>query len=206
MRLRDNFEYTDRAVSHIDKQIISRFSRLKSILSFDEINSIKVIDQVNEVYEYINKTVRKVYLLLANKLYRENVQRKKDLKSLDEEWVDSILAACDPVTMYAFDREIDRKAARCIESILASKANAAEIDRAMRAIAYQCRMYADRITDEAVMQAYEHDNVKKVRWRAENDTKTCKICESRDGKIYPIDKVPADPHPLCRCWRERVNG
>jgi SPP1 gp7 family putative phage head morphogenesis protein len=133
------------------------------------------------------------------------VQRKKDLKSLDEEWVDRILAACDPVTMYAFDREIDRKAARCIESILASKANAVEIDRAMRAIAYQCRMYADRITDEAVMQAYEHDNVKKVRWRAENDTKTCKICESRDGKIYPIDKVPADPHPLCRCWRERVN-
>ena len=204
--MRDNFEYTDRAVSYIDKQIISRFSRLKSILSFDEINSIKVIDQVNEVYEYINKTVRKVYLLLANKLYRENVQRKKDLKSLDEEWVDAILAGYDPVTMYVFDHEIDRKAARCIETIISSKANAAEIDREMRGIAYQCRMYADRITDEAVMQAYEHDNVKKVRWRAENDTKTCKICESRDGKIYPIDKVPADPHPLCRCWRERVNG
>jgi hypothetical protein len=67
-------------------------------------------------------------------------------------------------------------------------------------------MYADRITDEAVMQAYKHDKVRKVRWRAENDTNTCYICESSDGKIYPIDKVPADPHPLCRCWRERVNG
>lgn len=199
------FEYTDKAVSYIDKQIIARFSKLKSVLSFDEINAMTVIENVNTVYKDINKTVRKVYLQLANKLYREYVQRTKDLKSLDEEWVDAILAGYDPVTMYVFDHEIDRKAARCIESILASKANAAEIDRAMRAIAYQCRMYADRITDEAVMQAYEHDNVKKVRWRAENDTKTCKICESRDGKIYPIDKVPADPHPLCRCWRERVN-
>ena len=199
------FEYTDKAVSYIDKQIIARFSKLKSVLSFDEINAMTVIEKTNAVYKDINKTVRKVYLQLANKLYRENVQRKKDLKSLDEEWVDAILAGYDPVTMYVFDHEIDRKAARCIETIIASKADPAEIDREMRGIAYQCRMYADRVTDEAVMQAYEDDNVKKVRWRAENDTKTCKICESRDGKIYPIDKVPADPHPLCRCWRERVN-
>ena len=199
------FEYTDKAVSYMDKYIISRFSRLKSILAFDDINPITIIDEVNGTYESINRTVRKVYLKLANKLYRENVQRKKDLKSLDEEWVDSILAACDPVTMYQFDQEIDRKSARCYEAIIASRASMVEIDRAMRGIAYQCRMYADRITDEAVMQAYEHDKVKKVRWRAENDTKTCKICESRDGKIYSINKVPADPHPLCRCWRERVN-
>lgn len=200
------FEYTDKAVSYIDKQIIARFSKLKSVLSFDEINAITVIENVNTVYKDINKTVRKVYLQLANKLYREYVQRTKDLKSLDEEWVDDILAGYDPVTMYVFNHEIDRKAARCIETIIASKADPAEIDREMRGIAFQCRMYADRITDEAVMQAYKHDKVQKVRWRAENDTKTCKICESRDGKIYPIDKVPADPHPLCRCWRERVNG
>jgi hypothetical protein len=199
------FEYTDKAVSYIDKQIIARFSKLKSVLSFDEINAMTVIENVNTVYKDINKTVRKVYLQLANKLYREYVQRTKDLKSLDEEWVDAILAGYDPVTMYVFDHEIDRKAARCIETIIASKADPAEIDREMRGIAFQCRMYADRITDEAVMQAYKHDKVQKVRWRAENDTKTCKICESRDGKIYPIDKVPADPHPLCRCWRERVN-
>ena len=200
------FEYTDKAVSYIDKQIIARFSKLKSVLSFDEINAMAVIENVNTVYKDINKTVRKVYLQLANKLYREYVQRTKDLKSLDEEWVDDILAGYDPVTMYVFDHEIDRKAARCIETIIASKADPAEIDREMRGIAFQCRMYADRITDEAVMQAYKHDKVQKVRWRAENDTKTCKICESRDGKIYPINKVPADPHPLCRCWRERVNG
>ena len=200
------FEYTDKAVSYIDKQIIARFSKLKSVLSFDEINAMTVIENVNTVYKDINKTVRKVYLQLANKLYREYVQRTKDLKSLDEEWVDAILAGYDPVTMYVFNHEIDRKAARCIETIIASKADPAEIDREMRGIAFQCRMYADRITDEAVMQAYKHDKVQKVRWRAENDTKTCKICESRDGKIYPINKVPADPHPLCRCWRERVNG
>lgn len=199
------FEYTDKAVSYIDKQIIARFSKLKSVLSFDEINAMTVIENVNTVYKDINKTVRKVYLQLANKLYREYVQRTKDLKSLDEEWVDDILAGYDPVTMYVFNHEIDRKAARCIETIIASKADPAEIDREMRGIAFQCRMYADRITDEAVMQAYKHDKVQKVRWRAENDTKTCKICESRDGKIYPINKVPADPHPLCRCWRERVN-
>jgi enoyl reductase-like protein len=200
------FDYTDKAVSYIDKQIIARFSTLKSVLSFDEINAMTVIEKTNAVYKDINKTVRKVYLQLANKLYREYVQRTKDLKSLDEEWVDAILEGYDPVTMYVFDHEIDRKAARCIETIIASKADPAEIDREMRGIAFQCRMYADRITDEAVMQAYKHDKVRKVRWRAENDTKTCKICESRDGKIYPIDKVPADPHPLCRCWRERVNG
>ena len=200
------FEYTDKAVSYIDKQIIARFSKLKSVLSFDEINAMTVIENVNTVYKDINKTVRKVYLQLSNKLYREYVQRTKDLKSLDEEWVDDILAGYDPVTMYVFNHEIDRKAARCIETIIASKADPAEIDREMRGIAFQCRMYADRITDEAVMQAYKHDKVQKVRWRAENDTKTCKICESRDGKIYPINKVPADPHPLCRCWRERVNG
>lgn len=195
-----SFKYTDKAISYIDKQLIAGFSRLKSILSFDELNVMK---EVNSLYQSVTVTVIKVFTKLANQVYKENI-RERDLKSLDEEWVDDILSGYDPVSKYVFMHEIDRKCARLIEALMASDNKSQEVDRALRALSFQCRMYADRVTDEALMQAYEDDNVAKVIWRAEKDNKTCSVCASRDGKIYPIDKVPEDPHPCCRCWRERV--
>ena len=67
-----DYEYTDKVIAYIDKQLIERYSRLKSLVSFDELN---VLQEVNALYREIDIIVRKAFLDLANKVYRENVHR-----------------------------------------------------------------------------------------------------------------------------------
>lgn len=38
-----------------------------------------------------------------------------------------------------------------------------------------------------------------VRVLAANDERTCPICTARNGRIYPVDRVPLPWHPRCRC-------
>ena len=194
------YEYTDKIITYIDKQLIERYSRLKSLGSFDELN---ILNEVNSLYRELYVIIKKLFLVLANRVYADSL-RKKSYRNLDEEWVDALLNGYDPVSKYVFAHEMDRKCARLIESIIASDTKAQEIDTALRAMSFMCRMYADRVTDEAVMQAYNDDGEKYTRWVAEKDEKTCSICKGRDGRIYEIHSVPADPHPNCRCRRERV--
>lgn len=196
-----DFEYTDKVIAYIDKQLIERYSRLKSLVSFDELN---VLQEVNTLYKEVEVLVRKAFLTLANKVYADTL-RKRAYRSLEEEWVDNLLSSYDPVSKYIFNHEVDRKCARLIEAIIASDTKAKEIDAALRSMSFMCRIYADRVTDEAVMQAYIDDGDEWVKWVAEKDEKTCKVCHGRDGNIYKIKSVPKDPHPGCRCKRERVS-
>lgn len=194
------YEYTDKIIAYIDKQLIERYSRLKSLVSFDELN---VLNEVNTLYRELYGIVKKSFLLLANQVYSHTAQRKS-YRDLDEEWIDYLLTGYDPVSKYVFAHEMDRKCARLIEAIISSDTKAQEIDAALRSMSFMCRIYADRVTDEAIMQAYNDDGVQLVKWVAERDEKTCSICKKRDGRIYSIHLVPPDPHPNCRCQRERV--
>lgn len=45
-----------------------------------------------------------------------------------------------------------------------------------------------------------------VRVLASNDERTCPICASRNGRIYPADRVPLTFHPRCRCVAVEVNN
>ena len=38
-----------------------------------------------------------------------------------------------------------------------------------------------------------------VRVLASNDERTCPICASRNGRVFPLDRVPIPYHPRCRC-------
>jgi len=195
-----DYEYTDKVIAYIDKQLIERYSRLKSLVSFDELN---VLQEVNALYQEIDTLIRKTFLKLADKVYSDNI-RAKDHRSLDEQWVDALLSAYDPVSKYVFTHEEDRKCARLIEAVIASSTKAQEIDAALRSMSFMCRIYAVRVTDEAALQAFKDDEEDLVRWIAEKDEKTCTVCHKRDGKIYEIDLLPAKPHPNCRCSYERV--
>lgn len=193
------YEYTDKVIAYIDKQLTERYSRLKSLVSFDELN---VLEEVNTLYREINVIVRKSFVLLADKVY--NSTKKTNLGSIDEQWVDALLNGYDPVSKYVFEHEMDRRCARLMEAVIASDSKAQEIDSALRGMSFMCRLYADRITDEATMKAYNDDGEDYVRWVSEKDEKVCSVCRKRDGKIYETDNVPKDPHPNCRCRRERV--
>ena len=195
-----DYEYTDKVIAHIDKQLIEWYSRLKSLVSFDELN---VLQEVNALYQEIDLFVRKAFLKLANRVYSDNV-RKTSLRSLDEQWVDALLSAYDPVSKYVFSHEEDRKCARFIESLIASTTKAQEVDAALRSMSFMCRIYAVRVTDEAVLQAFKDDEEDLVKWIAEKGEKTCSVCHSRDGKVYELESLPPKPHLNCRCRYRRL--
>lgn len=53
--------------------------------------------------------------------------------------------------------------------------------------------------------------IKGIKWVSTLDSRTSPICQARDGKIYPVDKVPAIPAhfncrsstvPVLKSWRE----
>lgn len=195
-----DYEYTDKIIAHIDKQLIEWYSRLKSLVSFDELN---VLQEVNTLYQEIDLFVRNAFLKLANRVYSDSV-RKTQFRSLDEQWVDALLSAYDPVSKYVFSHEEDRKCARLIESLIASTTKTQEVDVALRSMSFMCRIYAVRVTDEAVLQAFKDDEEDLVKWIAEKDEKTCSVCHSRDGKVYELESLPPKPHLNCRCRYRRL--
>ena len=194
------YEYTDKVISYIEGQLIERFSRLKALTTFDELN---VLQSVNDLYRELGVIIRKAFLKLAVRSYRSTA-RNKNARVIDEMWVEEILDSYDAVSKYVFTHEEDRKRARTIEALIASDTKAKEIDAALRAMSLMCRIYAVRVTDEAVLQAFKDDGEERAMWDSENDGATCPICLSRDGKVYKISELPPKPHINCRCKYRRV--
>ena len=45
-----------------------------------------------------------------------------------------------------------------------------------------------------------------VRLLASNDERTCPTCASRNGRVYPVDRITVPLHPRCRCVLVEVNN
>ncbi len=57
-----------------------------------------------------------------------------------------------------------------------------------------------RAYNSASNSYYIQNNIKEVMWYATADSRTCKFCSPRAGKIYAIGSVSAPLHPRCRCY------
>lgn len=54
--------------------------------------------------------------------------------------------------------------------------------------------------NNATLQRYKDADVEYVQIWAAQDERTCEVCGSYHGKVYPLDKCPVLPfHPNCRC-------
>lgn len=189
------YELTDEIIAYLNKKFIRLFGRLKGLTVIDELN---VIGKVNEVYKEAETLTQSCFLELAQKVYKETVNNPKF--NFELAWVAGFLNQYDPTTKYVFSHEVERKAARCAESIIASNTKVREVETALRYWSNMVTQYADDITVAAVVQAYKDDGVEKVIWLTEMDNRRCKECVKREGKIYDIDKIPPKPHIGCRCW------
>lgn len=194
------YDYADLIADYLDGRLIELFSKLKLLTNFDELN---VINSVNEMFTQILAIMKTSYLLLAKKAYRDE-RIVKDLKELDEEWVDKLLEAYDATTKVVFINEFERKADRLKEAMISSPTPTKEVDGALRSLSLMLRGYTIKVTDEATLQAISDDDEELIEWVAEIDNRTCPICLARDNEIYPISKLPPKPHINCRCWFRRV--
>lgn len=107
---------------------------------------------------------------------------------------------------------------RNIDSDLAGKNLSRAIGNALskgsselnRDIIKQKKMITSLIDNEMIynyeqtqLQAYKDNNIVKVVWVTEKDDKVCDDCQSKEGKVFDIDKIdPLPEHPNCRCYYE----
>lgn len=192
------YELTDIVIENIRKELIRDFSKLKSLLSYDELN---VMSATKAVYSKIDLYVRQMFLQLMQTVYKKVTKRTCPYNYA---WLESFLLEYDEVSKYVYANEFERKRDRLAEALIASSKKNEEIDAALRYLSFMLTAYAVRVTDQVVLMAYRDMGIDAVRWKAEKDNKTCTICKHRNGHIYDIEQVPPKPHLNCRCEYEEV--
>lgn len=197
----DFYDRTDALIDAVIDVLVDRFGRFKSVV---RLNTTDIAKAVDDLYNEFDSIARETYRGLAEAVYSDHFDGVVPVTAVNEEWVDEVLSAYDPVSKYIYSNELDRRKARLFEAVVASPTPEAEVDAAEKSAALMYTIYAVRVTDEAAVQAMKDSGVKRVRWAAEDDDHTCKVCHKRDDVIYSIDDVPPKPHINCRCWLVRV--
>lgn len=198
------YKACDKAIHAMNRENVEAFGRLKSLAKSDQLN---VIRTVVTVYQESARKARKRYRKVGDDAYLlglllcgitgQEASRMAE-SAITDEWIATMLSEPDPVTLYSFDAETERKAYRLEEALEVTDDRNAEIDRALRYWSLQLAQYAINATDYALVQAYMDAGIEEVRWITQRDEKVCKECRPRDGKVYPIDEVPVK-HMRCRC-------
>lgn len=84
------------------------------------------------------------------------------------------------------------------------------IDKVFNNNAYEIKRLVEtevsRVHYESFKKFCEETGVKKVKYNATLDNKTCEDCSAYDGKVYNLNNAPSLPrHPLCRCFYEIID-
>jgi len=204
VRTVDYYGACDKAIQGMNRSNLEAFGRLK-MAKWDELN---IIREVKTVYRKSAREAKKRYYEVAIEAYLlmcalcDIPPRKAHAmaeKAISDEWIDGVLQETDFVTLYRFDTETERKAYRLAEALEVAENRNAEIDKALRFWSQQLGQYAINFTDYAMIMAMQDAGVKWVEWVTMKDEKVCHECGTLDGRIFPIDEVPAKPHWNCRC-------
>ena len=192
---------------------ISKEFRHNRLALFDELNVLQIKKHVHKLYKEIYKIAKKEFASLLNPLYQEIYEEALamgfdgDLKDLDEGWIEDFFDEYNPVTKYVFRNELDRKESRLFESLVATnKERHQSYKTAENLLERQIRQYAILLEDAIVMEVYTALGVEYVQWHAEEDHKTCGVCNELDGEIFPLEEAPPKQHYQCRCYLIPVKG
>ncbi len=209
------YQATDKFTKKLKKRIRREFNYL-SVLSFDELNPVRVRNETTEMYERfkefnfleyraIVESARKYALSFLSEEEREKVKRLKG-KQWGDSMIEYLFVRYNWVTGYLYLSEADRKRLRLAEEILTSKQyldreryNAA-LKKSANLWYTQSMQYAIDLEDVTCSTMWKEAGVKTVKWNAEDDEKTCSKCRNLDGRIFPIDDVPHKQHYNCRCF------
>ena len=206
------YETADRLIALLDKKLRRYINRL-DVTGFSELNALVIQRETTELIKKLLADNKEAFKKIAEDAIAEAAadienltgEQAKRVKA-DDKYVDEILNQYNEITGYLYYPEADRKRARLSEALIVALML---LDRAkyhdnLRKFANlwhtQTVQYEITITDETRVDIFDRNGIKKVKWNAEHDEKTCKVCRERDGRIYPIDKVPPKPHYNCRCW------
>lgn len=198
------YQGADRAIREMNRHNLKAFGKLK-LAKFDELNLIR---QINAVYdESVQRAKQRYYeiaveafivAMLEAKKPNEEATRTAD-ETITGDWILDMLEEVDPVTLYAFMNEAERKKQRLIEALAVAHNRNAEIDKALRYWTVQVAQFADNSVYYARLEAFRAAGVEYVRWVTQKDERVCTECDELDERIFPIDSAPPPQHIHCRC-------
>ena len=170
-------------------------------------NILQVKKHVSELYKSSYNTVVSEFEAVANSIYQDIYDEALalgfdgDIRDLDEAWIEEFFSEYNPVTKYVFSNEIDRKKSRLFEALIASNTERfISYKRAEKLLIQQIKQYSIDLEDEIAMTVFKDTGVKKVQWVAEDDHKTCSVCNELDGKVFNLKDAPSKQHYNCRCY------
>jgi hypothetical protein len=195
---KNEYSLADRAIELLKKKAIRRFSDANSRaagVKFDELN---VLGICRELYAALESDNFRTFLELAIKKYLATNPHGN--MPPDDRWIMDFLEEYDPLTKYVYENEVERKRDRLAESVISSSEKMKEFDRGLGYWVQMTTQFVDLVSDAATIKAFVDAGVEAVKWNTQQDGKVCIECESRNGVVYPINKIPPKPHWGCRCW------
>lgn len=198
------YDGADRAIRVMNRQNLRAFNKLR-LADLDELNVVRL---VGETYDASVRMAKRHYYEIAVDAYitallEAGIDNRTATKmaddNIDNDWILDMLEEADPVTLYAFNTEVERKKQRLIEALTAAQDKNREIDKALRYWTLQVSQYADNMVYFARLRAFEDAGIEYVRWVTQKDERVCHDCDDLDEEIFPIADAPAPLHPRCRC-------
>lgn len=186
---------------------LNREFRHNRLALFDELNIVGVRKHIKKLYKKIRTTIQEEFVSIFQMLCQEVADEARalgydgDIRDLDEGWVEEFFEEYSPVTKYVFSNEIDRKESYLFEAVIASpETKHQSYQKAEKYLINQIRQGGIEFDDAVAKTVYTALGVKKVRWIAEDDYKTCSVCRELDNQIFDLDKAPHKQHHNCRCY------
>ena len=174
---------------------------------FDELNVTGIRKHIKKLYKKSLSTIQEEFISIFQTLCQEVADEARalgydgDIQDLDEGWVEEFFEEYSPVTKYVFSNEIDRKESYLFEALVADMATKNQsYKKAEKYLINQVRQGGIEFDDAVAKAVYKAVGVKKVRWIAEDDSKTCGVCRGLDNKVFPLEEVPPKQHHNCRCY------
>ena len=207
--MRTPYRQVDKELERLKRRINAAFGNF-ALAPFDQLNTITTVKRSSaKLYEKLDSENEAAYKRIAKTAYEDALSDARSAGFEQKKRTDpvlliaALLVAYNAVTKYVYKHEVERKRMRLVEALMSDSGKQAmreDIRRAANAWWRQSQQYAIDTEDEAVIAAFSDCGVEKVKWIATIDERTCKTCRDRNGKIYPIDKVPDKPHYNCRCY------
>lgn len=210
-RKTEKYELTDIIIALLLNELRREINRL-DVMGFDMLNAPNITNYTKELVERLLKSNKREYLKIAKEATDE---AKEDIEALgvsatplavNGKYVDDVLGEYNPVTNYLYYPEAERKRSRLAEALITAVivSNRADYHKQLRKFAdlwfTQTKQYGEKMVDKTRINTFKKNGIRRVKWVTKEDEKVCKECNERDGKIYPIDKIPDKPHYNCRCW------
>lgn len=203
---RNPYQLSDRAVARITKKLNREF-RHNRLALFDELNVTGIRKHIKKLYKKSRTTIQEEFVSIFQTLRQEVADEAKalgydgDIQDLDEGWVEEFFEEYSPVTKYVFSNEIDRKESYLFEALAADmSAKHQSYKKAEKYLINQVKQGGIEFDDAVTKAVYKAVGVQKVRWIAEDDSKTCGVCRELDNKVFPLEEVPPKQHHNCRCY------